>query len=168
MHHRLRLRGHVFFAPACSRRPLELLQELLPDTKGLVACLGLPVFHEGAVYNAAAVACDGRLLGIVAKQHLAGDGIHYEPRWFRRWPAGDVGTIEVAGQEYPIGDLLFECGGVRIGLEICRDAWVADRTGAGWPSAAPTCCSIPAPAISRSPSSRFASGSCSKARGRFA
>ena len=29
-----------------------------------------------------------------------------------------------------IGDVLFECGGVRIGLEICRDAWVADRTGA--------------------------------------
>ena len=64
----------------------------------MVACFGLPVFHEGAVYNAAAVACDGRLLGLVAKQHLAGDGIHYEPRWFRRWPAGEVGTIEVGGQ----------------------------------------------------------------------
>ena len=70
------------------------------------------------------------LLGLVAKQHLAGDGIHYEPRWFRRWPAGVVSTIDVAGSEYPIGDLLFDCGGVRIGLEICRDAWVADRTGA--------------------------------------
>jgi len=29
-----------------------------------------------------------RLVGIVAKQHLAGDGIHYEPRWFKPWPAG--------------------------------------------------------------------------------
>ena len=36
----------------------------------------------------------------------------------------------MAGEEYPIGDLLFDCGGVRIGFEICRDAWVADRTGA--------------------------------------
>ena len=35
-----------------------------------------------------------------------------------------------AASEYPIGDLLFDCGGVRIGFEICRDAWVADRTGA--------------------------------------
>jgi NAD+ synthase (glutamine-hydrolysing) len=77
-----------------------------------------------------ALACDGRLLGIVAKQHLAGDGIHYEPRWFGRWPAGGVGSIEVAGQKCPIGDLLFDCGGVRIGMEICRDAWVAERTGA--------------------------------------
>src|SRR5262249_48093649 len=87
------------------------------------------VFESG-VYNCAALACDGRLLGIVAKQHLAGDGIHYEPRWFRRWPAGVVGSVEVDGEQIPIGDLLFDCGGIRIGFEICRDAWVADRTGA--------------------------------------
>jgi NAD+ synthase (glutamine-hydrolysing) len=120
----------MFFSAGVQRRALEVLQELLPDTAGLVACLGLPVFHDGAVYNSAAVACDGRLLGIVAKQHLAGDGIHYEPRWFRRWPAGEVDNVEVGAKEFPIGDVLFECGGVRIGLEICRDAWVADRTGA--------------------------------------
>jgi NAD+ synthase (glutamine-hydrolysing) len=119
----------MFFSAGIQRRSLELLEELLPHTKGLVATLGLPAFHEGAVYNCAAVACDGKLLGIVAKQHLAGDGIHYEPRWFRRWPAGEVGTIEVGGHNVPIGDVLFECGDVRIGLEICRDAWVADRTG---------------------------------------
>jgi NAD+ synthase (glutamine-hydrolysing) len=119
----------MFFSPGIQQRALELLVELLADTSGLVATLGLPVFHEGALYNAAAVVCDGKLLGIVCKQHLAGDGIHYEPRWFRRWPAGEVGAIDIAGHEYPIGDILFECGGVRIGLEICRDAWVADRTG---------------------------------------
>ena len=120
----------MFFSAGVQRTALDALQELLPETAGLVACLGVPVFHEGGVFNAAAVACDGRLLGFVAKQHLAGDGIHYEPRWFRRWPAGAVSTIEVAGKAYPIGDLLFDCGDVRIGLEICRDAWVADRTGA--------------------------------------
>ncbi|MEX0613265.1 MAG: nitrilase-related carbon-nitrogen hydrolase, partial [Pirellulales bacterium] len=120
----------MFFSAGVQQRALELLEELLPETAQMVACLGLPVFFEGAVYNAAAVACDGRLLGIVAKQHLAGDGIHYEPRWFRRWPAGEVGSLEIAGQQCPIGDLLFDCGGVRVGLEICRDAWVADRTGA--------------------------------------
>lgn len=119
----------MYFSPGIQQRALELLQELLPDTAGLVATLGLPVFQEGALYNAAAVACDGELLGIVAKQFLAGDGIHYEPRWFRPWPAGEVGTIEIAGRHYPVGDVLFECGGIRIGLEICRDAWVADRTG---------------------------------------
>jgi NAD+ synthase (glutamine-hydrolysing) len=120
----------MFFSAGIQQRSLELLQELLPDATGLIACLGLPIFFEGGVFNAAAVVCDGRLLGFVAKQHLAGDGIHYEPRWFRRWPAGEVGSVQMAGQHYPVGDLLFDCGGVRIGLEICRDAWVAERTGA--------------------------------------
>ncbi|HEY3393624.1 MAG TPA: NAD(+) synthase [Lacipirellulaceae bacterium] len=120
----------MFFAAGIQRRALEMLGELVPDTRNIVACLGLPVYHDGGVYNAAAVACDGKLLGLVAKQHLAGDGIHYEPRWFRRWPAGAVSSIEVGDKSFPIGDLLFDCGGVRIGLEICRDAWVADRTGA--------------------------------------
>jgi NAD+ synthase (glutamine-hydrolysing) len=120
----------MFFSAGVQKRALDILIEILPDTRGLVAAFGLPVFHEGAVYNAAAVVCDGRLLGFVAKQHLAGDGIHYEPRWFRRWTPDAVGSIEVAGKEYPIGDLLFDCGDVRIGLEICRDAWVAERTGA--------------------------------------
>ena len=35
---------------------------LVPETRGMVACIGLPVFHEGALYNAAAVACDGAKL----------------------------------------------------------------------------------------------------------
>ncbi len=120
----------MFFSTGIQQTALELLAELAAETAGLVACFGLPAFYAGGVYNCAAVACDGRLVGLVAKQHLAGDGIHYEPRWFRRWSAGAIGQIEIAGQAYPLGDLLFDCGGVRIGLEICRDAWVADRTGA--------------------------------------
>jgi NAD+ synthase (glutamine-hydrolysing) len=120
----------MFLSAGVQQTAAEMLLELVPETKGIVTCFGLPVYHEGAVYNAAALACDGRLLGIVAKQHLAGDGIHYEPRWFRRWQAGVVSTIELGGKPYPLGDLLFDCGGVRIGFEICRDAWVADRTGA--------------------------------------
>src|SRR3954447_5506837 len=120
----------MFFSAGVQRTALDYLAEAVPDTQSIFTCFGLPAFYEGAVYNTVAVACDGRLLGLVAKQHLAGDGIHYEPRWFRRWPAGIVGSIEIAGNNYPIGDLLFDCGGVRIGFEICRDAWVADRTGA--------------------------------------
>ncbi len=120
----------MFHAPGVQQTALDMLVKCVPETQGMAVCLGLPVFYEGAVYNAAALACDGRLLGIVAKQHLAGDGIHYEPRWFRRWQPGDVGKIEVAGETIPIGDLLFNVGDVRIGFEICRDAWVADRTGA--------------------------------------
>lgn len=120
----------MFFSAGVQQAAAEVMLELVGDTGGLFTCFGMPAFFEGAVYNTVAVACDGELLGVVAKQHLAGDGIHYEPRWFRRWPAGVVGRIELGGRSFPIGDLLFDVGGIRIGFEICRDAWVADRTGA--------------------------------------
>ncbi|HMP78449.1 MAG TPA: NAD(+) synthase, partial [Pirellulaceae bacterium] len=65
-----------------------------------------------------------------AKQHLAGDGIHYEPRWFKPWPRMIHAEHDIAGDSYPIGDIFFDVGGVKIGFEICEDAWVGTRPGA--------------------------------------
>jgi len=107
----------------------QVLLEIVPHTRSLVVCLGLPVLVEGGRFNAACLIADGRILGLVGKQHLANDGIHYEPRWFRPWPAGRTTEIPIGAEPYPCGDLLFEVGGVRIGFEICEDAWVADRPG---------------------------------------
>lgn len=107
----------------------RVLVELLPDTRGLIVSIGLPVIHAGALFNASAVIADGKPVGLVAKQHLAGDGLHYEPRWFKPWPDNALGGVRLAGVEVPIGDLLFEVDGVRIGFEICEDAWVANRPG---------------------------------------
>ena len=83
------------------------------------------------------------------------DGIHYEPRWIKPWPVGITDLYQVgwasspsrpagilpAGSfesqislegdsPVPIGDLVLDIGGIRIGFEICEDAWVADRPGA--------------------------------------
>ncbi len=44
---------------------------------------------------------------------------------------GGASTSTVDGADYPLGDLFFDCGGVRIGFEICEDAWVANRPGGG-------------------------------------
>lgn len=107
----------------------KLLLELLPETTGMAVSFGLPFLHRGALFNTAALVVNGKLSGFVAKQHLAGEGIHYEPRWFKRWPKGTREHVEVAGQELPFGDLLFEVGDVRLGFEICEDAWVANRPG---------------------------------------
>lgn len=119
-----------FFSASVQKASLASLEEILPETRGIVAALGLPVMVNRGLYNAVAVVCDGELLGLTLKQHLAGDGLHYEPRWFRKWPAGAVQRVELLGREVAVGDLLYNCGGVRIGVEICRDAWVADRPGA--------------------------------------
>ncbi len=121
----------AFFSGEVRERAWAMLEELLPDTRGMIACFGLPVTFRNQLYNAAALAVDGVLVGVVGKQHLANEGIHYEPRWFRPWPPGRVERLVRDGQAWPLGDLVFDCGGVRIGFEICRDAWVAQRTGAG-------------------------------------
>lgn len=108
----------------------RVLGELAPASRGMAIAVGLPVLHRKGVYNAVALLVDGTLAGLVAKRFLAGDGIHYEPRWFKPWPTGARATTQLCGREVPIGDLLFDLGGVRIGFEICEDAWVADRPGA--------------------------------------
>lgn len=121
----------AFHAPNTHRRAWRSLQDLLPDTRGIVVSVGLPVFHQNGLFSCAAVVSDGRLLGLVAKRFLAGDGIHYEPRWFKPWPAGlKDDLLAPDDQRYPMGDLHFEISGVRIGFEICEDAWVAARPGA--------------------------------------
>ncbi|MDE1171370.1 MAG: NAD(+) synthase [Verrucomicrobium sp.] len=107
----------------------EMLQRLLPETKGMVATLGLPLPYHNGLFNAQAVCVDGEIKGFVPKQHLANDGNHYESRWFKEWPEGVQSTVTLGGKAYPIGDLLFDIGGVRIGLETCEDAWVANRPG---------------------------------------
>ena len=120
----------AFLAPNTARRALDVLNEILPATAGLVVSVGLPVRHNKAVYNACALVADGRVLGFVAKHALAGDGIHYEPRWFKPWPLGERTELELAGHLYPFGEVHFDVGGVKIGFEICEDAWTVSRGGA--------------------------------------
>lgn len=120
----------MFLSPGVLSTSMRVLVELLPETRGLVVNFGLPLRHNKAVFNCSALVADGKLLGFVAKRALAGDGIHYEPRWFKPWPRGKRGVTEVEGRALPVGDLHFSCGGIKIGFEICEDAWIAKRPGA--------------------------------------
>lgn len=119
----------AFHAPGTQSMSVEVLHEILPHTHGMVVSLGLPVMYHGSLYNAACLVADGKMLGLACKQNLAGEGLHYEPRWFKPWPPQRRATIDFAGRSLPIGDLVFECGELRLGFEICEDAWVADRPG---------------------------------------
>ncbi len=120
----------AFLSPGVQRMAWQVLHELLARTAGMVVSLGLPLFHNNALFNAACLVVDGRIAGFVAKRFLAGDGIHYEPRWFKPWPADRRTDFTVDGQSYPLGDVYFDVGGVKFGFEICEDAWVANRPGA--------------------------------------
>lgn len=118
-----------FLSHEVAERAWESLTLIAPETKGMVVAVGLPVWVKNAVYNAVAVLADGVIVGLVAKKNLAGDGLHYEPRWFHAWPEGVIVKDEFGDDFLPIGDPIFKIGGIRIGLEVCEDAWVADRPG---------------------------------------
>jgi NAD+ synthase (glutamine-hydrolysing) len=120
----------AFHSANTTRMAWKCLQEILPATKGMIVSVGLPILFQNGLFNCACLILDGKIAGFAAKRFLAGDGIHYEPRWFKPWPVGQRSKVEIDDAEYPIGDFCFDCGGVRIGFEICEDAWVANRPGA--------------------------------------
>ena len=101
----------AFHAPSTFESSWRMLMELLHDTAGMAVNFGLPVWHQGAVYNAAVLVVNSKIVGLVAKQHLAGDGIHYEPRWFKSWPAGVEASWRSPIGPLPFGNRIFDLVG---------------------------------------------------------
>lgn len=119
----------MFFSVTTCQMALTVLARLALATKGMIVAVGLPILYRDGLYNTACLLVDGKISGFVCKQHLASTGIHYEPRWFKAWPAGMVGEVMVGEETYPIGDLIFDFHHFRLGFEICEDAWAVVRTG---------------------------------------
>ncbi len=95
-----------------------------------LACLltvGLPVRHEGRLFNCAAVLQAGRVLGVVPKQYLPAYNEYYEPRWFAPADSATRENVRLCGESVPFGpDLLFECRETpefTFGVELCEDLW---------------------------------------------
>lgn len=120
----------AFFANHVAETAWQILvDEILPQTADIIVSVGLPVILRDQRYNCAALLANQNLIGLVGKQNLAGDGLHYEPRWFRPWPNNVWATAQTNLGTIPIGDLIFDLAGVRLGFEICEDAWVLQRPG---------------------------------------
>lgn len=107
-------------------KSLAQLQKLLPYAKDITICIGLPVRIGETLYNCTAVLENQKVRGIMAKQFLAIDGVHYEFRWFSPWQAGKMTTLDFFGENIPFGDMVFDKKGITYGFEICEDAWRGD------------------------------------------
>ncbi len=88
---------------------------------------GVPLECRGRLFNCAVICRRGKILGIVPKTYLAGNGEFYEPRWFesaRVLPEEGL-LIDYAGQKgIRLGTRqLFRMGEALIGVEICQDLW---------------------------------------------
>ncbi|KAB7732399.1 NAD(+) synthase [Rudanella paleaurantiibacter] len=134
----------MFFAQNTIDQSIASLLEIVEHTADIVVSVGLPLRHNNRTYNTACLIANKRILGFAVKQYLPQNGIHYEPRWFQPWSAFVRDEIKIGGPShggpshgefsYPFGDLVFELSGgpvgpVRIGFEICEDAWIANRPG---------------------------------------
>ncbi|GGF17085.1 NAD(+) synthase [Echinicola rosea] len=116
----------LFLSRWYPEKALGQLKKLLPFTKDMTVCIGLPVRIGELLYNCTAVLDDGKVSGIMAKQFLAIDGVHYEFRWFTPWEAGKIGSLDFYGRSIPFGDIVFNKKGITYGFEICEDAWRGD------------------------------------------
>jgi len=108
---------------------LDYCFKIAAQCSGIVVSVGLPVRFKGITYNCACLIENTKILGFSAKQFLANDGVHYESRWFTPWIRNTIEEFEYNGTTYPFGDLLYDVKGLRIGFEICEDAWREDRVG---------------------------------------
>lgn len=117
----------VFLGDWLSEKALKYLGEIIPLTKNIAVAVGLPLSYQGSVYNTVCLIHDQQILGFTAKQFLANEGVHYEPRWFTPWPAGHQVQYEFQGSLYPLGDVIHELLGIRLAFEICEDAWKPDH-----------------------------------------
>ncbi|MEX2513355.1 MAG: nitrilase-related carbon-nitrogen hydrolase [Cyclobacteriaceae bacterium] len=120
----------LFLSMWYPKKAMDYVLKLLPFSQGITICVGLPCRLKNKIYNCIAVLEDNQIRGIVPKQFLAIDGVHYECRWFTPWKSGECTTLSIMDVSVPFGDMVFEKKGIRYGFEICEDAWRGnDRPG---------------------------------------
>ena len=117
----------LFLGRWFSEKALGFLDSIREWCADITVAIGLPMWFEDNLYNCTCLIQNQRIQGFIPKQHLANDGVHYEPRWFKAWPAGELTEFIYLDEAYPFGDRLYELHGIKIGFEICEDAWVGNR-----------------------------------------
>ncbi len=117
----------VFLSNWIYEKALKNLLKIVPHCNDITVAIGLPVKHNSKNYNTTCVVENGEIKGFYAKQNLANDGVHYEPRWFSAWIPGRFSSIVIENKSYDFGDLTFEFQNFTYGFEICEDAWRQDR-----------------------------------------
>ncbi len=99
------------------------------DSDSVVAA-GAPLIIGGQLYNCAVVMSHGMVNGIAVKTFIPTYNEYYEKRWFSS--AADLKCASISSKELmldgdyeiPVGNnLVFNCSGVKIGVEICEDLW---------------------------------------------
>lgn len=134
--------GDLFLHDVLLDSAKQALLRIAEETSKLdmVFAVGLPLAYKGAIYNAAAVLHQGRILGFVPKQNLPNYSEFYEMRYFS--VPSQPFSVRLAEQEALCSaKQLFCCQTMPelvIGVEICEDLWVAEPPSGGLSKAGAT------------------------------
>lgn len=96
----------LLFKPRFIQSNLDVLNELVRATQGIAAIFGFVDRHDD-IYNAAAIACDGRLIDVYHKTYLPNYGVFDEDRYFQSGKTAGV----------------YRLNGITFGVTICEDIW---------------------------------------------
>ncbi len=125
--------GDLFLQQPLLDGCLSALKRVAEATKGkkMLVFVGLPLAHDGKLYNCAAALSNGEVRGFVPKTHLPNYNEFYEARYFSPAPEGTswhrLGSGEGDGA-YLSAELVFRDEAhpeVAVGCEICEDLWAA-------------------------------------------
>ncbi len=124
--------GDLFLQTFLLSSAEEALLKLVEETKQLrcMVIVGMPIRVEEKIFNSAVVFQQGRILGAIPKTYLPNYREFQEKRWFSPSDVLQYKTINMGDHEVPIGrNIIFKCGKVGIGIEICEDMWTPYTPG---------------------------------------
>lgn len=124
--------GDLFLQPYLLREAEYALCELAERTKDtqMLIIVGMPLRAEEKLYNAAVAIQSGKILGAILKTYLPNYREFQEKRWFSSSTELAYSTVQIGEHEVPLGhDIIFKCGDVGVGVEICEDMWTPVTPG---------------------------------------
>ncbi len=120
--------GDLFEQDILIKKSIEAIKELANYIldRDILVIVGAPLLYNYCLYNCAYVLFKGNILGIVPKSYIPNYSEFYEKRWFTEGFNITDKVVNLDFQEnVPFGtNLIFKCGDLRLGIEICEDLWV--------------------------------------------
>lgn len=126
----------LFFQKTLIEASNKAVAEIVSATENSsqVVILGAPVVINNRLYNGAFVIVNGTVIGITVKTMLPNYNEFYEKRWFTSAAELDTDYVyipAIGDYSIPVGSsVVYDLGGVSLGIEICEDAWGSVTPGA--------------------------------------
>ena len=97
----------LLFHKGMRRQVAAAMERVRNEVSGVAVMVGYPDYTDDAIYNAAALIRDGKVLANYHKQELPNYSVFDEKRYFK--PGSESRIVELQG--------------IRVGLLICEDVW---------------------------------------------